>query len=69
MYKKNKLNLYHEARTLLIIGIICIVIASLIQLIFIRSTDFKQKYQSKQFDQCILKNKVEICRKNFPLAK
>jgi hypothetical protein len=59
---------YRQGVYFLIAGLICLLTASFIQIIFIRGTDFKKQYQNRQYTQCLNNNSVAKCQKNFPLA-
>lgn len=51
---------------LLIAGCACLIISLSINIIFIKSTDFKSQFRKKQYEQCIYNNEPSVCNKKFP---
>jgi len=51
---------------LFIMGVSLILISFLIQLIFIRGTNFKQEYQKRQYRQCLKLNSKDTCNTKYP---
>ncbi len=53
------------AKSLLIGGFVLIGISVVLNLLFLRPANFKQRYKAQQYDVCIKNYSVESCRKKF----
>lgn len=53
------------AKFLLISGFILIAISLILNVLFLRPANFKQRYKALQYDACIKNYSLESCRKKF----
>lgn len=53
--------------SLLVLGGILLIISLIINLVFIRGTDFRREYRLRQHQDCLQNNSVAKCDKEFAI--